>query len=161
MRARSGSSRLERSRARVWRKASSTSSKAPSRRQGAREVVLGGAVQAAALVHDDDDLLGAEQPLRRAQRADRVVGREPAGIADDVGVATLEAEHREQVEARVHARQHGHTPPRARTQPGRRQLARAPARGKQHLVRRAAHGSPSRPSSSSTSSELSANATRW
>ena len=90
----------------------SRSSKAPRRQVGQDavgaerlgELVLGGAVQAAALVHHDDDLLGAEQALRRAERADRVVGHEPAGVADDVGVAALQPEHREEVDARVHAR---------------------------------------------------------
>src|SRR5580704_15496607 len=47
------------------------------------ELVLGSAVQAAALVHHDDDLLRAEQALGGAERANRVVGHKPAGVADD------------------------------------------------------------------------------
>ena len=45
------------------------------------------AEQPAARVADDDDLVGAEQLLADDQRADRVLGREAAGVADDVGVA--------------------------------------------------------------------------
>ena len=41
----------------------------------------------AARVLDDDHLLGAEQLLADDQRADRVVGGEAAGVADDVRVA--------------------------------------------------------------------------
>ena len=68
------------------------------------ELVLGGSAQAAAVVHHHDDLLGAEQALGGAERADRVVGDQAAGVADDVRVAALDPEHREQVDARVHAR---------------------------------------------------------
>ena len=49
-------------------------------------------------------------PSRRwdaAERADRVLGHQAAGVADDVGVPALEAEHREQVDPRVHAGQDG------------------------------------------------------
>ena len=41
----------------------------------------------AAGVLDDDHLLGAEELLADDQRADRVVGREPARVPDDVGIA--------------------------------------------------------------------------
>ena len=71
------------------------------------EVVLGGVAEAAALVHDHDDVLGAQQALGCAEGAHGVVGDEATGVADDVGVAALEAEHREEVDARVHAGQHG------------------------------------------------------
>ncbi len=57
------------------------------------ELVLGGAVQAAAVMHDDDDLLGAQLALGDAERADRIVGDQAAGVADQVGVATLQAKH--------------------------------------------------------------------
>jgi hypothetical protein len=36
-------------------------------------------------VLDDDDLLGSEEVLADDDRADRVVGRQAASVADDVG----------------------------------------------------------------------------
>ena len=70
-------------------------------------------MQAAALVHHHHNLLGPEHPLRRRERPQRVVGHEPAGVADDVRVAALDPEHRIQVDAGVHAREHGHLAARA------------------------------------------------
>ncbi len=55
---------------------------------------------------DEDDLLGAEQPLGDRQRADLVVGDDAAGVADHVRVALLQAEQAVGVQARVHAREH-------------------------------------------------------
>ena len=52
---------------------------------------------------DDDDLVRAEQLLAHDQRADHVVGHEPAGVADDVGVAGPQAEGLLDVEPGVHA----------------------------------------------------------
>src|SRR3954447_11680084 len=43
-------------------------------------------------VADDDDLLGAEQMLRDRQRADRVVGGDPPGVSEDVGVPLVQTE---------------------------------------------------------------------
>jgi hypothetical protein len=43
-------------------------------------------------VVDEDDLLGAEQPLRDRERADLVVGDDAAGVADDVRVTLVKAE---------------------------------------------------------------------
>jgi hypothetical protein len=54
-----------------------------------------------------DDLPGAEQPLGDHQRADRVVGHDPAGVADHVRVTLVQAECAVDVEAGVHAGQHG------------------------------------------------------
>ena len=42
-------------------------------------------------VVDDDDLAGAEELLRYRERADRLDGA-PARVADDVGVALLQAQ---------------------------------------------------------------------
>src|SRR6476646_4372709 len=58
------------------------------------EVVIRAATQTALLVHDHDDFLGPELALRNRQRADRVVGDEAAGIADDVRIAALDAKQR-------------------------------------------------------------------
>src|SRR4051794_24774921 len=52
---------------------------------------------------DDDDLVRAEKGLADDQRADDVVGGEPAGVPDDVGVAGTKAERFLDVEPRVHA----------------------------------------------------------
>ena len=122
----------------------------PPRRQDAvgrerlGELILGGAVQAAALVHHHDDLACAEQPLRRAQRADRIVGRQPAGVADDVRVAALEAEHRKEVDARVHAGQHRDLAARARAQAGSGERRGARLRRCEHLIRVAHRLDPNR-----------------
>ena len=43
-------------------------------------------VQPAARVLDHDDLARAEQLLAHDQRANHVIGHEPTGVADDVGV---------------------------------------------------------------------------
>ena len=51
----------------------------------------------------EDDLACAEVALRDAQRAGDVVGDHPAGVADDVRLAVPQAEHLEDVHARVHA----------------------------------------------------------
>ena len=59
---------------------------------------------AAVGVVDEDDLLGAEQPLRDRQRADLVVGDDAAGVADHVRVALAQAEQRRRGQPRVHAR---------------------------------------------------------
>src|SRR5215208_3878638 len=91
-------------------------------RERLAELVLGCAVEAAALVHHHHYSLGAEQALGGGQGADCVVGYEAAGVADDVGVAALQAEHREQVNARVHAREHRDPAARPRVQAGGREF---------------------------------------
>ena len=48
------------------------------------EAVVGERQHAAVGVVDEDDLLGAEQPLTDGQRADLVIGHHAAGVADDV-----------------------------------------------------------------------------
>jgi hypothetical protein len=58
---------------------------------------------AAVGVVDQDDLGGAEQPLADGQRADLVVGDHATGVADDVCLALVEAEHAVDVDPRVHA----------------------------------------------------------
>jgi hypothetical protein len=55
-------------------------------------------------VGDHRDLLGAQEPVGDDQRADRVLGDEPARVADHVRVTLLEAEELGGVEACVHAR---------------------------------------------------------
>jgi hypothetical protein len=56
---------------------------------------------------DEDDLGRPEQPLADRERADLVVGDHAAGVADDVRLALLQAEHAVDVEPRVHAGQDG------------------------------------------------------
>ena len=67
------------------------------------EVVVGEGQHPAVGVVDQDDLLGPEQPLRDGQGADLVVGDDPAGVADHVGVALVDAEDVRRHHARVHA----------------------------------------------------------
>src|SRR3954454_13858215 len=70
---------------------------------------------AAAAVHDDDNLLGAQQALRDAQRERRLVRDDAAGVADDVPVAALESCWLVGVETGVHAGVSGELLPRAGT----------------------------------------------
>ena len=73
---------------------------------GALELVVGEGQHAAVGVVDQDDLVGAEQPLADRQRADLVVGDDAAGVADDVRLALGQAEDPVDVEPGVHARHH-------------------------------------------------------
>jgi len=52
-------------------------------------------------------LLGSQQVLRDRQRADRVVGNDPARVADHVGLPLGQPEDPVGVEAGVHAGEHG------------------------------------------------------
>ena len=61
----------------------------------------------AAGVLDDDHLLGPEELLADDERADRVIGREAAGVPDDVRIAGPQGEHVLDRQARVHAGKHG------------------------------------------------------
>ena len=61
---------------------------------------------------DDHDLVRSEKLLADDQRADHVLGREPAGVADDVRFPGPEPEGGLDVEPRVHARDDGQTPQR-------------------------------------------------
>src|SRR5215210_7253849 len=82
----------------------------------AAEVVVLEGEHAAVGVVDEDDLLGAEQPLRDRQRADLVVGDDPAGVADHVRVALAEPQQPVWVQSRVHARDDGDLPRRRQRQ---------------------------------------------
>src|SRR5215213_4555540 len=83
-------------------------------------LVVGEGEHAAVSVVDEDDLAGAEQVLGDGQGADHVLGDHTAGVADDVGLPLLEPEQSVDVEARVHAGDHGQALAR-----GHRQLALA------------------------------------
>lgn len=72
----------------------------------ALEVVVGEGQHAAVGVMDQDDLAGAEQSLADRQRADLVLGYDPAGITDDVRLALVQPEQTVDVEPGVHARNH-------------------------------------------------------
>ena len=71
--------------------------------QGGAQFVVGEGEHAAAGVVDEEDLLGAQQVLADRQGADRVLGDQAAGVADDVRLARGEPQGREDVYARVHA----------------------------------------------------------
>src|SRR3989441_549604 len=58
---------------------------------------------AAVAVVDQDDFLGAQQPLRDRQRTDRVHGGGPARVAEDMGVAFPESQDLADVQPGVHA----------------------------------------------------------
>ena len=54
------------------------------------------------MVHQND-LTRAEQTLREHERTQHVVGREAAGIAQDMGLARIQSEDAKRIDARVHA----------------------------------------------------------
>ena len=56
---------------------------------------------------DQDDLAGAEQPLADGQRADHIVGGDPARVADHVRFALVQAEHPVHIQPRIHAGHYG------------------------------------------------------
>ena len=65
-------------------------------------------------VVDDEPFLRAEQLVRDDERADRVVGRPAAGVADDMRVALGEPGVFGRIEARVHAGENGEAPRRGK-----------------------------------------------
>ena len=92
-------------------------------------------VQAAAVVHHDHDLLRTKLALGDAERADRIVGDQAAGVANQMGVAALEPEHRKQVDARVHTGEHRHFALRPWAEPGRCELLGARSGDGEHVIR--------------------------
>lgn len=70
------------------------------------ELALGMGGHRAARVRDDEDASYAEQVHAEDQRFERLRGDAPAGVAEDLGVAVLQAEHGERVDPRVHAGDH-------------------------------------------------------
>ena len=58
-------------------------------------------------VMDQDDLVGAEQPLGDRQGANGVIGGDPAGVADDVSIAFLQAQNLVDMQAGIHAGEDG------------------------------------------------------
>jgi hypothetical protein len=71
------------------------------------EAVVGEGEHAAVGVVDQDDLFGTQEALTDGQAAAFVGGDHAAGVADDVGVAFVQAEKAVGVEAGVHAGHHG------------------------------------------------------
>ena len=69
--------------------------------------VVGEELHAAVGVMDDEPLAGAEELVGDHQRADRVVARPAAGVADDVRVALAQPGVLRRVEPRVHAGEDG------------------------------------------------------
>ena len=80
------------------------------------QIALGGVHQPTIGVVDDHKFLAAEQIMRNDQGAQRVVGDDAAGIADDVGVSLLQAQSARR-KPRVHAGQDGELALRTRSQP--------------------------------------------
>ena len=78
--------------------------------------------------------LGPEQALRDRERPQRVVCRESSRVADDVRVATTQAEHREDVEPRVHAREDSDLAPGSRIEPRRGELLGACGSHLEHVL---------------------------
>ena len=75
-------------------------------------------------VRDHHQALDAEQVPREHERRQDVVGDARAGVAEDLRVAGLEPEHRERVDPRVDAGQHGEAAGRAPVEAGRGEVAR-------------------------------------
>ena len=69
-------------------------------------------LHAAIGVMDDEPFLCAEQLVRNDERANRIVGGAPAGVADHMRVAFRQAGVFRRIEARVHAGEDGEAPRR-------------------------------------------------
>ncbi len=76
----------------------------------------------------------AEQMVRDHERADRVVGGDPAGVADDMGIAFLEAQGPGGVDASVHAGQDRELPARGHRQGRLVEALRVLIVGGQHFL---------------------------
>jgi hypothetical protein len=73
------------------------------------QLVVGRREHSAIRVVDQDDLAGAQKTLRDSQGSDLVVGYDASGVANHVRVTLLKPQHTVDVQARVHAGDHGHT----------------------------------------------------
>ncbi len=88
----------------------------PRRRDARRLLQLGAkpvvaeCLHAAVGVMDQHHLARAQAALRDSQRADHIVGDHPTRIAQHVRLAVAQAQRREHVQARVHARHHRQPP---------------------------------------------------
>ena len=71
--------------------------------QASFEQVIGESQHAAAGVVDQDEFAGVEQVVRNDEAANRIVGHHASGIADDVRIASLQAQQVLDVEPRIHA----------------------------------------------------------
>lgn len=69
------------------------------------QVLLGGVHQAAIGVVDDHELLRAEKIMRHEKRTKAVVGNDASSVADDVRIASAQAE-RTNGKSRIHASEH-------------------------------------------------------
>ena len=78
----------------------------------------------AAGVLDDDHLFGPEELLTDHERTDRVVGREPARVPDDVGITGAQREHVLHRQPCIHAREHGELSPGRERKGGAIELVR-------------------------------------
>ena len=89
--------------ARSWKEPNVMSCVTPvsSTRRAPRHLV--GIDQAASGVGDDHDLVGTQQVLADDQGPDDILGHDPTGVADDVGVTGSKPECLLDVKARVHA----------------------------------------------------------
>src|SRR5690606_32723877 len=72
------------------------------------ERVLGDQRQTALGVLHHDDFPGLQFALADGQRPDHVVGRHPAGVAQNVRLAVPQAEHVEHLDPGIHAGHHGY-----------------------------------------------------
>ena len=79
-------------------------------RQPALEFVFLYLQQAAIGVIDDDEFLGVEQVMRNDERAQCVLGGNPAGIADHVRVPGMQTQAALKQNSGIHAGQHGYLP---------------------------------------------------
>ena len=97
------------------------------------QIVLGGVHQSAIGVIDDHKFLSAEKMMGDDERAQRVVGYDAAGVADDVGIAFLESQSTSG-EAGIHAGEDGELALRARSQAAQLVGARVDLIGGENFV---------------------------
>src|SRR5260370_37874648 len=87
-----------------------TSSRTHLRGQLLLEFVFPHFQQAAIRVVDDDEFLRVEQVMRNNQRAQSVVGRNPARIADHVRVSWMQSQAALKKDSGIHTSQYGYPP---------------------------------------------------
>lgn len=71
------------------------------------EILIAETKHAAIRVMDDEVLVRAQQVRRNYQRAQRVVGHAPPGVANHMRIAQIQAEKCLRMKPRVHARDDG------------------------------------------------------
>ncbi len=79
-----------------------------------RELLVGYSGQAAIGVLHDHDCLNAQHLAGQGQTPENVVGHSTSGVSDHMDLTEVQPEYGEDVNPRIHARDHSHPATRAR-----------------------------------------------